>query len=213
MTQITICPPAAARGAVLDQVQFANRKAYPVEAHFVGYGNGRYGWSSTGIDFDSYQRMSTHSKSVKKYGRRLDVPDYMQNEKRFRTIIIRYLEIRAGLIKRKEYQSETERTAAVFALLKVKAEKYERRVNEFCARYVAASTDAERAALQQPIAVFDSFIRMCREPSVIPSMCRSYYFEGLNSIEVGERVGFSGPCVRQILGRLRALDQKMYGGA
>jgi hypothetical protein len=40
-------------------------------------------------------------------------------------------------------------------------------------------------------------------------MCRAFYFEGLNSVAVGERFGFKPPHIRQMFRRLALLDAQM----
>jgi hypothetical protein len=68
-------------------------------------------------------------------GRRLNTPEYMLDEKRFRSVIIRFLEIRAGLLKR-QLGTEVERMQRVSALLKHKAEASIVHLDRFCALYV-----------------------------------------------------------------------------
>jgi hypothetical protein len=214
--KITICPPGPERpGLRFDKAQFT-RSAAPVKAEFVGANNGENGWSSTGISFGDYNSMTT-GKSTRGSGRcgemrRLPTPDFMLDEKRFRTVVVRFLEIRAGLTE----QSGTlvERTERLTPVLKRRAEWAASQLDRWCAKYVKAIDDtAERKHCQRHVEEYDATVRICRQPSVIPQMARVYYLEGLHSVAVGERVGFKASHVRQILHRLRLLDAEMQAGS
>jgi hypothetical protein len=214
--KLTICAPGPERpGLHFDRVQHAARRQHPVEAHYVGTNNGDNGWSSTGLSFGDYNCMAT-GKNTRSSGRcgemrSLPIPDFMLNEKRFRAVVVRFLEIRVGLTQ----QSGTveERMERLTPVLRRKAEWASSQLDKWCAKYVKAiDDDAKRKYCQRHVEEYDTTVRVCRQPWVIPQMARIYYLEGLHSGAVGERVGFKATLVRQILHRLRALDAEMQAG-
>jgi hypothetical protein len=212
--QITYCPPSPERPFLnFDKAQF-NRRHYPIEATYVSMRNApeANGWRSTGLSFGDYGNMqTTKRKGNGSGGRRLNTPEYMFNEKRFRSVVIRYLEVRAGLLK-KQSGTEVERMQRVSALLKQRAEETIFFLDKYCAMYVAATDDAERKRFQRRVEEYDTTVRLCREPWAIPQIARAYYLERLDSVGVGNRVGFKSPHVRQILKRLADLDAEMQAG-
>jgi len=210
--RITICPPAPPhRGVQFDKAQFLHR-AQPVEAHYVGAHRGINGWTSNGLSFGDYASMQTSKQKI--LIRRLDTPDFMTDERRFRAVVIRYLELKAGGSNgyKRPAGTETERTLRLSAALKKRAENNEKLLDMFAARYVATTDEAERKRFQQRIIEYDTSVRICREPWVIPQICRAYYFERVNSKVVGERFGFKSPHIRQMIRRLALLDAQIQAG-
>jgi hypothetical protein len=207
---VTLCPPSQPRsGLHFDKAQFSARRRLPVEAHYVGARNGVNGWvSASGISFDDYRNMTTMQRRTVGRIRRLETPDFMKDERRFRAVVIRYLEIKAGF-QTPQNGTEVERTLRFTVAMKTKAERAEQNLDKFAALYVAATDDAERERLQQLIQEYDASIRVYREPAVIPQICRAYYFERLDSCDVADRFGFKAPHVRKILQRLQRLDARM----
>jgi len=215
LPKITFCPPSPERPDThFDRFAFGNRQPFAVESTFVGVNNApeTNGWKSNGLSFSDFRTMST-SRNKRGVGndRRLATPAYMLDEKRFRAVTIRFLEMRVGLYK-KQAGTEIERMQKVSVLLKKKVEMFLRRLDEHCARFVASTDEAERKQLQRNIVEFDTQARIYREPWCIPQMAKAYYFERLKSVQVGERLGFKGPHVRQILLRLSKLDAQIQSG-
>ena len=211
---VTYLPPSEPRPNLhFDKAQFGRRRQFPVEAHYVSMRNAptTNGWRSTGISFADYGNMQTQTRKTVGAERRLNIPEYVLDEKRFRSVVVRFLEFKAGLQKR-QLGTEAGRMQRVSARLKQKAEAAVVTLDKFCARYVAASDDAERKRFQRNIEEYDTTVRLCREPWAIPQMARAYYFERINSVEVGARLGFKSCHVRQILKRLSDLDAKMQAG-
>jgi hypothetical protein len=212
---VTICPPAPARHDLhFDKTQFI-RPAFPVEATYVGANGGENGWVSTGLSFDDYNSMrkETHRSDHCGNTRKLAIPDFMLDAHRFRAVVIRFMEIRVQVKDLlTQTGTEVERLQRLTPLLKYRAELAAQHLDRFCAMYVAATDDAERQRCQRRIEEFDTTIRICREPWVIPAMARAYHCEGLKSSAVGRRIGFKAPHVRQILHRLKLIDQEMQEG-
>jgi hypothetical protein len=213
--QITLCPPQPPRpDSSFDKYQFGNRYSQPVEAKFIGYGNSQTGWSSaTGLSFDDYKSCSTQKRKTIDYERRLSTPAFMQSPQRFRAVIIRYLEMRAGL----RYSlpgTEMERMQKLTPLLKRRAEMAESRIDKFCALYVDARNreDAEACkSFERYIHQFEAECRIAREPYLIPAACKLYWFSGWKSTDIAVELGLKSDNLRQIFLRLRALDAKMQG--
>lgn len=210
LPRITFCPPSPERPDMhFDRAQFSVRSSMPVETKYCGP---QRGWESThGISFDDYKRMGTVQRRRPGSGRRLVMPAYIQDARRFRSVIVRFLEIRVHLWRRQP-GTEIERTQKVYALLKKKAAALEVTLTQQTAHFVVSTDEAERKKLQRNIIELDTQIRIYREPSIVPSMAKIYYCEGLRSNEVGERLGFKAPHVRQILYRLAKLDAEIQAG-
>src|SRR5580704_3907596 len=118
---VTICPAVSDNPKLhFDKAQFARRQQYPVEAHYVGPNNGENGWASTGLSFGDYGNMQTRKKRGSLAGgRRLETPPFMLDQARFRSVVLRYLEIRVQL---RTEGTEVERLQKLTAALKRRAE-------------------------------------------------------------------------------------------
>jgi hypothetical protein len=207
---VTICPAASDNPKLhFDKAQFV-RTQHPVEAHYVGPNNGENGWVSTGLSFGDYNGMHRQTnRGSLAGGRRLATPPFMLDQARFRSVVLRYLEIRVQL---RTEGTEVERLQKLTSALKRRGEHSMALIDEWALDYVTNASDIERKQLQRRIAEHDTFVRICKEPWVIPQMARCYYFEGLDSKAVGERVGFRAPHVRQVLYRLGKVDAEMQAG-
>jgi hypothetical protein len=212
--KITFCPPATPRHFIhFDLVQFASRRNQPVEAHYVGSNNGENGWASTGLSYDDYGNMQTAKNKRHGVGRprRLETPAYMLDEVRRRRVFIRFLELRAGL-NSKQHGTEQERLARAEFRLKQSITHYEALLDACALDYVTNPDDAQRQRLQRRIEEYDTTIRVNRDPSIIPTLARVYYFEQLDSVGVAARFGLKSAQVRQILYRLTRLDAAIQAG-
>jgi hypothetical protein len=78
-------------GLSFDPFQFSGRVSQPIHAEFIG---GEI--HSTGVSFDDYSRMQTHTRKLAA-GRRNDAPDWAFNDDQLRAIIVRCMERRAFL--------------------------------------------------------------------------------------------------------------------
>jgi hypothetical protein len=205
---VTICPAVSDNPKLhFDKAQF-ERNQHPVEAHYIGLNNGENGWATTGLSYGDYGNMTTQKRGYTE--RRLETPPFMLDQARFTRVVIRFLEIRVQLSD--SSGTEAERVKRLEPRLKRRAEQAMAHLDRFCAMYVAATDETERKRCQRRIEEYDTTIRICREPWVIPAIARAYYFEGLRSTAVGQRVGFKAPHVRQLLYRLSRLDAEMQAG-
>src|SRR2546427_11953699 len=91
--KITRCPPAPQRnGLTFDQHAGAARAMYPVSVRFAAGGE----VESPGLSFTDYSRMGTQSR--KSCGeRRLPTPVWALDPAKVRALIVRTMEVRAGL--------------------------------------------------------------------------------------------------------------------
>jgi len=210
--QITKCEPAARPNLKFDSNQFSVRRQQPVEAHYARLPDGSMGFVSTGISFDDYSRCQT-SRTNHGVGseRRLPVPDYALDDKKLRTVIVRFLEIRSGLHKKQPGTLE-ERLARVSARLKERTERQSSMVDRLCAAYVACTDLRQRRFMEINIRGLDTTIRIAREPWVIPQVVRMYYRERLNAKIISETLCLNHDWVRQLLYRLEILSRKIEEG-
>lgn len=201
------CDPGPERPELtFDKNQFGNRQIYPVSTKFVGGGHGLNGWESTGLDYGDVSRMGTRRCKTHKY-RQKPVPDWAVNDTKLRELILRFLEQRVGRKKRK-YADDRERLAAIVEKLKVQAANKEKKIDELCAAYVAATDPAEKERLEKCIREADCFIRVSRAPHVLHDAVIAYYRMGMDSNEAAERNGLNGAWLRQTLVRMSALAGK-----
>lgn len=76
-----------------DQHQFAGRHTYPVNARRT-----LDGWASPGVAFEDYTRMSTQQRKASNE-RRLPTPQWAVNDTQLRTLLVLFMEERAGFRK------------------------------------------------------------------------------------------------------------------
>lgn len=208
---VTICPPSTSsrytnRG--LDPYQFADpiRLQRPVSVRYRGNGE----WDATGLDFGAYNFMQT-SKRKQSGERRLATPEWAMNDSLLAAVVIRYLELRANLL-RQQPGDLTERLTRVSERLKKQTERQLAVIDKLCSEYVACADPSRRNLLMTEIQNLDTTVRVDREPWVIPVIVKAYYRECCDSVGCGERVGFSSPHVRQILYRLGTVAKRMAAG-
>jgi hypothetical protein len=79
-----------------DQHQFAGRQSYPVNARRT-----LEGWTSPGVAFEDYTRMSTQQRKASNE-RRLPTPKWAVNDGQLRTLLVTFMEERAGFRKQQK---------------------------------------------------------------------------------------------------------------
>jgi hypothetical protein len=162
LPKITICPPSPERPHLhFDKRQFATGKQQPVEAHYVGPNNGDNGWASTGLSYGDYGSMQTRQRKGTGVGRhrRLNIPAYMLDEVRRRRVLIRFLELRAGLVA-EQPGTEQQRLQRVEVRLKQNIPHSIALMDECALDYVTNPDDDQRKRLQQRIEEYDTTIRV-----------------------------------------------------
>lgn len=205
---VTHCEPGPERINVHFDVTSCIKKAFAVEAHYGRLPNGDLGFISTGISYDDYRRMSNNKARGVGFERRLATPEWVQNEKLFREVLERFLIKRAmGGRSKPLTGTNAERMAEVFTRLKLKAEKDLIKMDEFCGEYMVTYDHARRKILMRLVEERDASIRLSREPWIIASCVRLYYFQRLNSTQIAEQFCLRSPHIRQILLRLNRLAE------
>jgi len=210
---ITVLPPGPERAELTIEHFDRNRHGttrFPVSAEYDGES-----WSSPGIDFSDYSRMSTQQR--KQSGeRRLPTPVWSVNQSLLRAVLVRYLEKRAMLIK-PQPGTEQERMQRALAVIEKSRPLLEERLKQMCAGYVQlkkSGCDAARLKkLAEEIENHDSVLRMnnANLAGTIIRIVHLYYACRLDSVGVGIELGLKPPHVRQILWKLRREFECMNG--
>jgi hypothetical protein len=211
--RITVLPPGPERAELTIEHFDRNRHGttrFPVSAEYDGES-----WSSPGIDFSDYSRMSTQQR--KQSGeRRLPTPVWSVNQSLLRAVLVRYLEKRAMLIK-PQPGTEQERMQRALAVIEKSRPLLEESLKQMCAGYVQlkkSGCDAARLKkLAEEIENHDSVLRMnnANLAGTIIRIVHLYYRCRLDSVGVGMELGLKPPHVRQILWKLRREFECMNG--
>ena len=196
-----------------DPYQFANRASHPVSAELTGDGS----WSSPGISFDDYSRMTTQRK--KSSGeRRLPTPEWAVNTEKLREVVTRAYEIRAGL-RYQQQGTEMERLRRAQVLLIKKKERRLVVLDNLCREFVelkqSGADPVREKELARYIEQLDSNIVLDdRGPGVIAAVIYFYYRVGLDSVGVSAALrGSPKPeGVRQLLYRLHRIWEELQNG-
>jgi hypothetical protein len=202
--QITTCPPVAETRVHFDKHQFDNRLNAPVDAHYVGTGNGINGWVSTGIDFGSYALMHTFHSKGGRGDRRLTTPLWAQSDDATRRVILAFMESRAFSKKKRATLrgDERERFLQVMAALRVRVTFLTETCERLCHEYVECADDARHKVLQTQISNVDRQLQLAGRPDVFHGVVTDYYRLRLNSVECAEKYGMSPWGIRQFLYRI-----------
>ena len=208
--KITVCPPRPAgneRDLHFDRY-VAARRSYPVNAEFDGDA-----FSSTGISFEDYSRMTTQQR--KQSGeRRLPTPEWGNNDLLLRSLLVSYLESRARL-RGRQPGTEKERLERAVQHIAAANGRIKSVLQKMCDDYVALrknGTDPARLEmLQQEIENYDSTLRVNANPAaIVLGIVRYYYRVGLDSVGVAYELGLKPPAVRQTLWRLHRVWKRMH---
>jgi hypothetical protein len=209
---ITKCPPGAAHGAVLDE--FVHEKAtqrLPVSATF----HGGEEWESPCLDFADYQRCYTASHKLNS-GRKSTPPSWAQDDKKLRSVLVRYIEVRAGL-RPQQTGSEAERIIYAEAILRSALPRCEAKLTELSQAYVRQKNAGYPAEALRRLAInienLDTVIRFNNQIAAKTLMAAHLYFRcGLNSKEVSDEIGMKPPHVRVLLYRMRTVAWQLGFG-
>jgi hypothetical protein len=203
--QITKCPPGAALNATFDEYSHASchkTANYVVRSSYRGLDR----WESTGFSFDD---ATVHSADHHKLnlGRKEAPPEWAFNTTKMRALIVRQVELRAGLLYPQPGDERT-RLAHAQQQLKVNRPKLEVLLNRFCSEYAAEKQkpqpDASRlTVLEEQIAIHDQRIRTDEScAGIIARIIQLYYGAGQDSVAIAEALKISPPNVRQLLHKL-----------
>jgi hypothetical protein len=210
--RITKCPPGAAHGAVLDEyVHERSTQRLPVSATFHGGDE----WESPGLDFADYQRCGTTSHKLNS-GRKSTPPSWAQDDKKLRSVLVRYIEVRAGLWLQ-QTGSEAERLIRAETILRSALPRCEATLTQLSQAYVRQKNAGYPAGALRRLAInienLDTVIRFNNQIAAKVLMASHLYFRcGLNSQEVSDEIGMKPPHVRVLLHRMRAVAWQLGFG-
>lgn len=170
-------------------------------------GGGR--WASPGLAFSDTERMQTSRHTT---GRHQPTPEWVFSDRELAAVVLRFLEIRAGLW-RKQPGSKKQRLASVVELLKERTAAQIKSLDVLCSQFVTCTDEERRRLLESEIANLDTQIRIAKEPWLIAECVRIYHRERADSKAVAARLRLRPPHVRQLLRRLNLLYARMQTGA
>jgi hypothetical protein len=217
--RITICPPGPYRPELETKQHIFKGSRLPVSTTFAADGEAE----STGLSFDDCRSMSTMLQKLEA-SRRNERPTWAVNDIQLAKVLCQYLESRAHLAGTRRHQrvgtvaQRIKRAqTAIIAALPGRIEI----LDGLCKEYVALKNS--RAAmcdrlreLELLIEGLDTYIRTSQKDGGLLSAVgcvQAYYKEGLNSVEVAERMHIKPPHVRQILWRLDKAWKKVRSEA
>jgi hypothetical protein len=180
--------------------QFETRINSVVSAEFDGHE-----FHSNGIAHEDYARM--HTQQVKlNASRRNPTPNWAFDDTKLPEIILRCLEVRAGL-RRPQAGTHAQRLArAQEVLASFLRPQLTTRIDRLCAKYVAAKRAgnfARERMLGQKIEETDPQLRLIYQaPQVLPGVVYYYWRCGLDSVTVGHKLGIKPPHVLGLLWRI-----------
>jgi hypothetical protein len=208
-----LCPPMPARNFEhFDKYLFDGTQPddghKPVSARYEGFGE----FSTTGIAFEDYERMSTQIR--KQSGqRRLPTPSWAVNERQMRALLVRFLERRAGF-RSPQPGTYAARLQRADEKIKARTSSLVQSMDKLCVEYVqlrSAGVDpARQRELERTIEGIDTLLRV-GSLGVVARIIHLYYGVGFDSVGVGTEVGCKPPHVRQLLLRLHKEWARMTG--
>jgi hypothetical protein len=211
-----LAPAAPHMYSSFDLHQFANRPNYPVRADAAADGE----WTSPGISYEDYSRMSTRRARKQTGCRRLDTPEWALDPTKLRAVITRYFELRAfGTAYRRLPIVGTEKERLARAQAKMQATKPSKLavLDGLCVQHVKLQREGGDPArihkLGQLIEGLDTTICLIdRGPAVFVAIVYFYYSLRMDSVGVAEALGgIKPPAVRQTLFRMARVWDEMNG--
>lgn len=201
--QITYCPPGAASNAKLDEYShLASHKQanYVVRTSYRGCDT----WESTGFSWEDAGMVASVEKHKLNSSRRQSAPEWAYNITSLRKLIVRAVELRAGIILPR-LGTDSDRLQFAQQRLQADRPKMEALLDRFCREFVDQKRkpfpDAARiATLREQVAAHDQRIRMEQScAGKILRIVQLYYGAGQDSVTVAEALKIKPPHVRQIL--------------
>lgn len=175
---------------------------YPVSAEFHGQDT----WSSPGVDFSDYTRMSTYTKKLAP-NRRLATPPWALNDEMLRGIIVRFVEARANIKDRKQNVAADDlksRLAAAQARMAERRPLMIRTLDGLCRAYVTVKNSESPEAeclrkLEVEIENYDTQLRINDDIAAkLAGVVHLYYRMGLDSVAVAQELNLKPPHVRMM---------------
>jgi hypothetical protein len=214
--KFTLCPPAPAAYTLPDEPAFGHdRDKFPVSAEVTADG-----WTSPGLGFDDYSRMSITTHKLAS-GRRFQTPRWAIDWRLLRKLLVFYFERRAfGLGRYPQNPSKAgnlrDRLVRACKVITARKPNLIARMDGLCAEYVAcrAKNPTRARTLQCVIWGLDTQIKMAdglNGPAVVAQIVHMYYGAGLDSVGVCQELGVTPQHVRQTLKKLHDCWHDMTG--
>jgi AraC-like DNA-binding protein len=176
---------------------------YPVSAEFHGGDE----WTSTGIDFSDYGRMTTIRHSLAAC-RKLECPAWALNDTQLAEVIVAFLERR---VRQATTGTPAERLAAATKKLEADRPRQIKVIDRMCAEYVNAkrlgAPQAKLRLLETQIEGLDS--ALCGTVAQICGVALFYYRLGYSSAECAAELRMKPPAVRMVCMKLRQTAEAM----
>jgi hypothetical protein len=167
---------------------------------------------STGLSFDDYSRMSTHSHK-QRAERKLAAPFWARNDEALRNLLVRFMETRA-LFKYPRPGTLTERLRRAVSWRRKGRRILEKTLRNLTKEYVACPRRkwARKRRLAVEIQNVDSTLCLIarNEPALIARVVYLYFRAEMNSVGVAAETGIKPPAVRVILWKLDQLWKKEF---
>lgn len=200
-------PPGPERPELHFQEHIAGRQHLPVSAEFHGES-----FESPGIDWSDYRRMQTVERKLAP-ARRLETPQWALRNDLLRSVLVRFVEYRAGL-RRHQMGPERERLRRAMAIIAAQHPMRQRTLKALCDELVSLTkcgiTPARRKRLTAEIENLDTVLRFdCNIAATILRLVHLYFRAGLDSVSVAQELGWKPPHVRQTVWRLRRVWARM----
>jgi hypothetical protein len=216
---ITYCEPAAAHSLLPTEPNFYCR-FNPALNHAEM--NGAGDMVSIGLSYNDFTSGMHITKRGGRGGshinRRNGVPEYALDPVKMRQLVVRYLEIRAGLRNRRGEGTDFERLQRAVELIRAQSERLEQTASRLCHRYVEAkqrgASNEELKRLEKAIRGVDTAGMGTKNPAelIVGIIYRSYCL-GERSCGVAAQLRVvTAVGVRQILHRLAELWTSMQDG-
>ncbi len=216
---VTWCPPStygySHGGSVpaFDRYQFAGRRARAISASLNGDG----GFDSTGISFSDFGSMQVSGR-VQQMTRRLPHPSWAMDDKKLGDAVILYCERRLMIrfgesltrrerLARISYASRWAQSALRASLKKNLILYHERAVSK-------SHSAAQLRRLEIQVRNTESTILLLERNvlAVVMAVAFSYFRLGWNSVTIAENFKLNSPAVRQMLARMRIVNDSRDSG-
>lgn len=181
----------------------------PVSAEFHGGDE----WTSTGIDFSDYGRMTTVRQGLA-VGRKLECPAWAINDKQLAEVLVAFFERRA---RKATTGTLGERLAAATKALEAARPRTINAIDRLCAEYVYCKRqrpfDGQQEKLRRLETQIESFdSQLCSTVVQVVGIVHRYYRLGYSSTDTAAECHCKPPMVRMILMRMRQTAEAVQNG-
>jgi hypothetical protein len=192
-----------------DTYAFGGRGSHPVHAEYDGHE-----FTSTGVAFEDYARMHVEQR---KLGANRTAPAWAFNADKLRRVIVRTMEVRAGL-RNPQPGTDAERMAHAQQKLDDSRRLLTATIDRLCEEFVAAKKAGDVARtefLARKIKEQDTRLAVIPNAAMLYAGVSYHVWRcGLDSVAAAQNLGLKPPLVRQTLARMCAIAHELgYGPA